>query len=76
MSEWFGIYGIEFWAFGSIELELWTLLGVNGFCGVGVGDWGCVRVLYFGFASDDSGYEVVYDAALGTHIWEHLALIY
>ena len=33
-------------------------------------------VSWLAFARDDSGYEVGYDAALGTHIWEHLALIY
>ena len=37
---------------------------------------GDVFVFWLAFASDDSGYEVGYDVALGTHIWEHLALIY
>ena len=37
---------------------------------------GDVFVFWLAFARDGSGYEVGYDAALGTHIWEHLALIY
>ena len=56
------------------------LVGVDGF----VGDWQhvCVLRVFCGLAcpasQDDStgGYEVGYDAAPGTHIWEHLALIY
>ena len=33
-------------------------------------------VFWLAFARDESGYEVGYDAALGTNIWEHLALIW